>query len=396
MGLLDRWRPRKRVENRKAVVALSNAGYFDDIAGYIKLRDNPEVRIAIDKIADLVSSMTIHLVENTSEGDRRIQNELSRKIDINPCKHMTRKTWIYRIVQDLLLDGEGNALVHISVDPKTLLIKDLTPLDMSQVSFYTKDNELLIQYGDKQFYDASQLIHFMINPNRYDGWTGTGYRITLKSLVNNLEQANKTKNHFMVGEYMPNLIVKVDALSEELASEQGREQVKKKYLKSSKSGEPWVIPAELLDVEKITPLTLNDIAINDSVELDKKTVAGLLGVPAFFLGVGEFDRDEYNNFINTRIMSIAQIIAQTLTRDLLVSPNWYFKLNPRSLYAYGIDMLVEAGGQMVRMNAMRRNELRDWVGLDPDPEMEELIVLENYLPQDQLGNQKKLKGGEDL
>ena len=50
---------------------------------------------------------------------------------------------------------------------------------------------------------------------------------------------------------------------------------------------------------------------------------------------------------------------------------------------------------MIDRNAMRRNELRNWVGLDPDEEMNELIILENYIPSDQLGNQSKLKGGEN-
>ena len=50
---------------------------------------------------------------------------------------------------------------------------------------------------------------------------------------------------------------------------------------------------------------------------------------------------------------------------------------------------------MVQLAAMRRNELRDWIGLVPDPEMEDIIVLENYLHQDDLDQQKKLKGGEN-
>ena len=42
--------------------------------------------------------------------------------------------------------------------------------------------------------------------------------------------------------------------------------------------------------------------------------------------------------------------------------------------------------------AMRRNEWRDWAGLPPDADMDELLALENYLPQDKLGDQKKLVG----
>lgn len=49
---------------------------------------------------------------------------------------------------------------------------------------------------------------------------------------------------------------------------------------------------------------------------------------------------------------------------------------------------------MVQLAAMRRNELRDWVGMTPDVAMNEIIVLENYLPQDDLNKQNKLKGGD--
>ena len=38
--------------------------------------------------------------------------------------------------------------------------------------------------------------------------------------------------------------------------------------------------------------------------------------------------------------------------------------------------------------------MRDWIGLEWDEEMEELLGLENYIPVTKLGDQKKLNGGD--
>ena len=48
---------------------------------------------------------------------------------------------------------------------------------------------------------------------------------------------------------------------------------------------------------------------------------------------------------------------------------------------------------MVDRMALRRNEWRDWAGLPPDEEMDELLALENYIPVARLGDQKKLNEG---
>ena len=155
-----------------------------------------------------------------------------------------------------------------------------------------------------------------------------------------------------------------------------------------------MIPAEQFEVEQVKPLTLSDLALDAMVTLDKRTVAAVLGIPAFVLGVGDFSRDAWNNFINTTIMPLARNMEQELTKKLLYSPNWFFRFNSWSLFSYSINELVSAGAEMVDRMALRRNEWRGWVNLPPDPEMNQLLALENYIPVEKLGDQNKLNGGE--
>ena len=363
---------------------------------YVRLADNPEVRMGVERIVDMVSSMTIQLMKNSEKGDTRIFNDLSRVVDIEPNPYMTRKNFIAWIVRTLLIEGGGNAVVKPIFDG--LKLKALLPIPPNATTFNTDDYEYSINISGKE-YSPDTLLHFSINPRPNNPFIGSSYEFVLKDLVDNLKQSYVTKKSFMKSEYMPSLIVSVDADSDTFSNEEGRKKIEEQYLKRENSRAPWITPKGIIDVQTIKPLTLNDLALNDAVEIDKKTVASLLGVPPFLLGVGTYNKDEYNNFVNTRILSIAQSIQQTLNK-LILDPTMYFNFNPRSLYNYSLTELVTAGVQMVSVNALRRNELRNWVALPPDAEMDDLLVLENYLQQKDIQNQMKLvqnqsKGGEN-
>ena len=82
------------------------------INGYTKLDEIPAIVSGCRKIAELIGSMTIHLMANTKDGDQRIENELSRQFDIHPSKRMNRSQWMEMIVMNMLLYGSGNAIVR--------------------------------------------------------------------------------------------------------------------------------------------------------------------------------------------------------------------------------------------------------------------------------------------
>lgn len=359
--------------------------------GYTSLSQNPEIITAVDKIAKLIGSMTLYLMENRDDGDVRIRNELSRKIDIEPCSSMTRSTFIQWIVRTLYLEGNGNAVV-LPVFRRGYL-QDLRPQPANTVSLNP------LSYWDYQVmlggtpYEPDEILHFVLNPDSTYPWKGDGYKVALTDVANNLKQAGVTEKGFMESKWKPSIIVKVDAMTDEYSSPEGRRKLLSEYIETGRAGEPWLIPAEQFSVEQVRPLSLADLALSDMVQLDKRTVAAILGVPPFVLGVGDFNREAWNNFISSTIMPIAQAIQQEMTKKLLYSPTLYFRFNPRSLYSYELrDMAAIADDQYVR-GIMTANEVRDWLGLSPKDGLNELVILENYIPRGMIADQSKLQNG---
>lgn len=361
--------------------------------GYVPLYSCPEVAMCVDAIADLVSNMTLRLMRNTDTGDVRVVNGLSRAIDIMPNAYQNRKAFVYNIVSTLLTVGNGNCVVVPRFDADGNLLS-LMPARPSSVMFDDlPDGGYRIRVG-QTVYSPDEVLHFAINPDPERPWTGRGRSVSLSSIVDCINQANATKTALQKSP-APSIVMKVDGLTEDLSSRDGRQKMIDRFVDSNDRGVPWIIPAETMELQQIKPLTVSDLAIKENLELDIKRIAGIYRVPAFMVGVGGFNRDEYDNFITTTVMSIAQVIEQELTRKLLYSPDYHITFNPRSLHSYSITELVSAGKELVDRMAMRRNEWRDWLGLSPDEDMEDLLALENYIPADRLGDQKKLKGEGD-
>ena len=128
--------------------------------GYTSLDQSPEIYTAVNTIAKLIASMTMHLMENTESGDIRVKNELSKKVDISPNKHMTRFSFIYWIVKTLILNGHGNAIVW----PETSggILRDLKPVPAELVSLLPDGiwNYKVLIAGEE--YDPNSILHFIM------------------------------------------------------------------------------------------------------------------------------------------------------------------------------------------------------------------------------------------
>lgn len=374
-------------EEKKSPVAIWLKDGDIDCSGYTALDKCPEVMTACRKIASLIGATTIYLMNNTADGDVRIKNELSRLIDIEPMPNMTRNTWMEAIVMNMLLYGKGNSIVI----PHTWegYIQSLEPVAADRVSFVPygyRDYKVAIDGKERS---PQSVLHFVFNPDKTYLWKGRGVNVSLKDIADNLKQAAKTEKAFMKSEYKPAIIVKVDSLVDEFASPEGRQKLIDSYIEPKQPGQPWIIPAEQFAVEQVKPLTLSDLAINDTVTIDKKMVAAILGVPAFVLGVGEYNKDEWNAFIQSTVMVICKAIASELTKKLIIKPEWYLQFNVWSLMDYDLKTVSDVLLSGADRGYVCGDEWRDRMHMSPAG-LNEYKILENYIPYDMSGNQKKL------
>jgi len=395
MALIDFFKRSNRSTQPAIGIVLGSDEESLCVPGYVSLDRNPEVMTAVRRIAELIGSITIHLMDSTDKGDYRIKNELSRMIDITPMPNMTRSIWIQSIVQNMLLHGKGNAIVL----PHTRggYLKKLEPIASSRVSFQPigyDDYRVMI---DGRTYRPDDVLHFVYNPDRLYLWKGRGVDVSLKDVANNLKQAAATKKGFLESKWKPSVIIKVDAMNQSFSDPELRKKMLDEYIKTDGAGQPWIIPGEQVQVETIKPLTLKDLAISDTVEIDKRTVAAIFGVPAFLLGVGEYNKDAWNAFVQNTVRPIVLSMAQEMTRKLILSPDWYLKFNVLSLMDWDLKMISDVYGALSDRGYVNGNEVRDRIGMSPVDGLDEFRVLENYIPVDMTGLQKKLiqEGGND-
>ncbi len=388
-----------RKKSKRSVQYFDTSGFNSWIVsgGYTTLDKNADVQICVNKIADIVSSMPIALMQNVTNGDVQIKNGLSRIVDINPNKYQTRKTFIQTVVREAFLKGDGNAIVI----PKFInsngsyLLESLEVLDMSKVTFDTNDNTYKINYQSKKL-SSDEVLHFVFNPSRQSSFIGEGYAPILKDVLSNIAQGEATKQSFFK-QPKPSIIIGVNSDNGELMNDDGQKVIRNSYTSSMENGKPWLIPAEEISVHQIQPLSLKDLAINESLEVERKQIAAAFGIPSFLVGIGKFDKTEYNNFINTTIQSIADVIQQELTRKLLYSEGMYFKFKKKALMQYDIGELSTFANESVKLGILNRNESRNLFDYSPvDKEsMNEYSTLENYINIDDMSKQKKLVQGND-
>lgn len=354
-------------------------------SGYHRLLDSPEVCACINRIAAIISSATIYLMENSRKGDVRVRDDLARFVDVDPWPGMaTRQSWMNWIVTQLLGEGDGEAFVL----PRTAggRFTALVPMPGAS-SVENPSGGYTVQWRGRT-YAPDEVLHFRLYTDPDKPWKGRGVRLQALRLADSLATTSQLKDMLNSPDYKPPLIIGVNA-DNAFSDSAKRQSFIDQYLTDSRDGKPWILPADLLKVEQLKPMSLTDLAIKDTVELDKTTVAAIFGVPGFTLGLGGFNNEQHNYAVRTVYVPICQGIEQELTLKMLDSPRRYFKISRRRLYAYDFKSLIDMDLAMADRGYMTGDEVREDADRDPAG-LTKFRVLENYVNDYMLDKQKKL------
>ena len=82
-----------------------------------------------------------------------------------------------------------------------------------------------------------------------------------------------------------------------------------------------------------------------------------------------------------------------MTKKLIISEKMYLKFNVLSLLDWDLDTIYRVFGGLSDKGIVTANEVRDRIGMNHLDGLDELRILENYIPADRIGDQGKLNGG---
>ena len=373
----------KTLNTRSGKVGIVSSKDFmngGDCNSYTPLLKNDAVYSCINYIAKLVASLSIKQYEYMETGGKvSIYDGITRKLNDTPNEKQTRYAFIYELVSTILADGVAYAIMI----PQTVTVEGEKKLGIGEIILvdgvgfdgenYIVDNQI-IEPKDIMVFESSTI----------DVTMGS----LLKSILNNLKLADETKSVFYGGAYMPNLIFKMNSESD-IWSEEERtfndegapiitqpivQKIIDRFFKPKK-GDPMLIPDQLFDVEQVKPLSLKDIAINESVQLDKKRISSIFGVSAYVVGEGTFNKDEFQHDVITTITPLCVMIEKEITRKILKSPMRAFSFNVDSLLRGNVAERTALYTSLTNASAIKTNEIREREGLDWIEGGDEIIVV---------------------
>lgn len=335
-----------------------------------------EFERAVETIGSLLGALTLQVWQSKGNTKERLKNAKSYWLDIEPTSGVTRLEWTKKVVRTMY--ERGVCFVSVETDSAGNQLKIL--------------DDALVQtdgtvrcYKQNVVYKATDLLRFSV---------GTKPALeALKQTNDNLRMAAALKARFLKNSFIPKMVVKVDVDMSALTDENDKrlKVLQNVIARSAESGQPIVFEQGFAEIQELKGRTYDELGLDVALKDEQLKVAAFFGLPAFLVGAGSFDREEYNLFIKTTFMTLVRMFEQQLSR-VFASKDVYVKYNTERLLSIDLSEQMSFVSECLAQGIMTPNEARQKLGLTPSGAkgMNDFRILENYVPVSQLGDQAKL------
>lgn len=379
MGFFD-FLKREKENRNKSPVPYTEA--FNLYGGNGALESSLEMMGLIDFIGGLIGSLTIKVMEKKDEAEERITDGMSYLLDIAPCERMTRMEWMKKLVKEIYLEGR----CYVYPQEKDGYLYKLKILEKSTlkdgVLFYVEDGQI------KQV-DEEKCLKF--------AFYSFDVARLMKEKLQNIKTAMELKKYFLKTAFKPNLQMILDGAMTTTETTKIAQELAQSIEESRDNNRPYIVPRDSLELVEMEKLTYSNLGVESAVDNEKLAIANAIGVPPFLLGVGNYNAEEYNAFIKCYLLPKLKMIEQTLSL-IFYSPFRYVKFSTKSLYQFGLEEQTSLVNKGLSMGYITGNEAREFLGFERvnQEELDEFRILENYIPLDMAGEQKKLKDSSQV
>lgn len=375
MGLFDRFRKNKQDKFQNEVRSIVTNLYGGNFQYFVwnyanQIYNIPEVRTAIEKIADVFSSMKKYNIRIDKKDNVEYLSDATHRIlnyKPNPLQNATQ--FYKNVITQLLL--ENNVFIEPVFDSKSGNLKGLYPLPFKVFELETDSsgNVGYVQFIDSQNNPAKKYrLDDIIYLNRFSTLSGGKssslglYETVLKSLgeqIINTASPNK-----------PRAILQSNQVGQGQLKEKDKKGVKEEIKARFADNVQGVVYFDKM--WNIVPINWNENEVNQNLmQMVINIVYNTYGINEKIIN-GTASEIEMSMFINTTIKPLAIQFEQEFTNKLYTENEFYF--GRRIEFDYHSLMITTMQSRTAYYQAALRN---GWANIDEIRELEGYSSLPN-------------------
>lgn len=347
------------------------------------LTSNPTLENSINLIANAISDLPLNLYWRNNDGTKDVaySNTLFDLLKHSPAEGWTPKTFLFRIVYDLL--RHGNAFIRP--------FKNKDGEYVALIPLMAKYMRVVVKNGQKKYFYQNQEVYFPlvhIPGLNFDGVQGYSPIIHSLKYLSTSEKINTYVENTFQNSVTTTMVLQKKQGKYTKEEAQAIIDLVKKQASSTSRGAPVLLPP---DWEYVKDSIRNDndiLQLIQNREYQDKLIAQIFNVPLHLLGLQE---SKYNNieiqqtnFLQYTLLPWMKIIEQGLNITLLDAfqrIRFYFEFNTNEVLRIDFGTRMEGYVKQIMNGMLSVNEINKMENRAPiGPEGDVRFVQANLMP----------------